>query len=208
LISKNQSTQKNNVQKMNKMLKWSGVSVFICVLFIVSCTKDRIIPLDPITPGNPNVPNAPVAGDTILKINEFMASNGATIQSPDTAVFPDWIEIYNPSDFPIDLAGYFITDDSLQPTKRKIPTGSSATIIPSKSFKLIWCINAAYLGPLYVDLGLSSAGEFVGLVKPDTTFMDFYRFGPQTSDVSEGRIPNGSGPWTVLPTPTPGASNN
>jgi hypothetical protein len=58
-------------------------------------------------------------------------------------------------------------------------------------------------------LGLSStAGEFIGLVKPDTTLMDFYRFGPQTQDVSEGRIPNGSGPWTVLPTPTPGSSNN
>jgi len=193
---------------MNNNNKIKSIFLALSLLFVLACTKDRVLPADPITPGNPNNPNVPVAGDTILKINEFMASNGATIQSPDTADFPDWIEIYNPTDFPIDIAGYFVTDDSLNLTKRKIPTGSSATIIPSKSFKLIWCINAAYLGPLYVNLGLSSAGEFIGLVKPDTTFMDFYRFGPQTEDVSEGRIPNGSGPWTVLPTPTPGSSNN
>jgi len=193
---------------MNNNNKIKSIFLAFSLLFVLACTKDRVLPADPITPGNPNNPNVPVAGDTILKINEFMASNGATIQCPDTADFPDWIEIYNPTDFPIDIAGYFVTDDSLNLTKRKIPTGSSATIIPSKSFKLIWCINAAYLGPLYVNLGLSSAGEFIGLVKPDTTFMDFYRFGPQTEDVSEGRIPNGSGPWTVLPTPTPGSSNN
>ena len=193
---------------MNNNNKIKSIFLALTLLFVLACTKDRVLPADPITPGNPNNPNVPVAGDTILKINEFMASNGATIQCPDTADFPDWIEIYNPSDFAIDVAGYFVTDDSLNPTKRKIPSGSSATIIPSKSFKLIWCINAAYLGPLYVNLGLSSAGEFIGLVKPDTTFMDFYRFGPQTEDVSEGRIPNGSGPWTVLPTPTPGSSNN
>jgi hypothetical protein len=193
---------------MNNNNKIKSIFLALSLLFVLACTKDRVLPADPITPGNPNNPNVPVAGDTILKINEFMASNGATIQSPDTADFPDWIEIYNPTDFSIDIAGYFVTDDSLNLTKRKIPTGSSATIIPSKSFKLIWCINAAYLGPLYVNLGLSSAGEFIGLVKPDTTFMDFYRFGPQTEDVSEGRIPNGSGPWTVLPTPTPGSSNN
>jgi len=193
---------------MNNNNKIKSIFLALSLLFVLACTKDRVLPADPITPGNPNNPNVPVAGDTILKINEFMASNGATIQCPDTADFPDWIEIYNPTDFAIDVAGYFVTDDSLNLTKRKIPTGSSATIIPSKSFKLIWCINAAYLGPLYVNLGLSSAGEFIGLVKPDTTFMDFYRFGPQTEDVSEGRIPNGSGPWTVLPTPTPGSSNN
>ena len=194
---------------MNNNNKIKSIFLALSLLFVLACTKDRVLPADPITPGNPNNPNVPVAGDTILKINEFMASNGATIQSPDTANFPDWIEIYNPTDLAIDVAGYFVTDDSLNLTKRKIPTGSSATIIPSKSFKLIWCINAAYLGPLYVNLGLSStAGEFIGLVKPDTTLMDFYRFGPQTQDVSEGRIPNGSGAWTVLPTPTPGSSNN
>ena len=193
---------------MNNNNKIKSIFLAFSLLFVLACTKDRVLPVDPITPGNPNNPNVPVAGDTILKINEFMASNGATIQSPDTADFPDWIEIYNPTDFPIDIAGYFVTDDSLNLTKRKIPTGSSATIIPSKSFKLIWCINASYLGPLYVNLGLSSAGEFIGLVKPDTTLMDFYRFKAQITDVSEGRIPNGSGPWAVLPTPTPGSSNN
>lgn len=193
---------------MNKSNKINSVFLALSLLFVLACTKDRIIPSTQANPNNPNNPNVPVIGDTILKINEFMASNGATIQSPDTAVFPDWIEIYNPTDFAIDVGGYFVTDDSLNLTKRRIPTGSSATVIPSKSFKLIWCINTAYLGPLYVDLGLSSAGEFVGLVKPDTTLMDFYRFGPQTQDVSEGRIPNGSGAWTVLPTPSPGASNN
>jgi hypothetical protein len=193
---------------MNNINKIKSIFFVLSLLFVLACTKDRIIPSDQANPSNPSNPNLPAVGDTVLKLNEFMADNDASEPNPDTALFSDWFEIYNPSDFAIDLAGYFVSDDSLNPTKCKIPSGSSSTIISAKGFKIIWCDDAPYLGPLHVQIGLKNAGESIALVRPDTTFMDFYKFGVQTKDVSEGRIPNGSGPWTVLPTPTPGSSNN
>jgi len=43
-------------------------------------------------------------------ITEFMADNGDTLYDQSGAT-PDWIEIYNPTADPIDLGGYYLTDD-------------------------------------------------------------------------------------------------
>ena len=52
------------------------------------------------------------AGDTFDTpiITEVMSSNTCTITNED-GQYCDWIELYNPSDHPIDLAGYTITDN-------------------------------------------------------------------------------------------------
>ena len=42
-------------------------------------------------------------------ITEFMASNGTTLDDGD-GNSSDWIEVYNPTDRAIDLAGYRLTD--------------------------------------------------------------------------------------------------
>lgn len=43
-------------------------------------------------------------------INEVVASNGSTVADED-GDFPDWIELYNPTDSTINLFGYGISDD-------------------------------------------------------------------------------------------------
>ncbi|MBN2136819.1 MAG: lamin tail domain-containing protein, partial [Sedimentisphaerales bacterium] len=54
-----------------------------------------------------------VEGTYPLVINEFMASNDGTIEYPeDSGNYPDWFEIYNTGDADIDLAGFWIRDDS------------------------------------------------------------------------------------------------
>ena len=52
-----------------------------------------------------------------LFINEFMASNSATITDPDFNNYADWIEIYNSGSNSINLKNYYITDDLSQPQK-------------------------------------------------------------------------------------------
>ena len=71
-----------------------------------------------------------------LKINEIMAAN--TTYLSDLNNFGDWIEIYNPTNQEVDLAGYYVTDDYTVPTKYQIPTGEVTTIIPAGGYKLIW----------------------------------------------------------------------
>jgi hypothetical protein len=44
-------------------------------------------------------------------ISEFMAANETTLVDED-GDFSDWIEISNSADQPVDLAGYYLTDNS------------------------------------------------------------------------------------------------
>ena len=58
------------------------------------------------------------------------------------------------------------------------------------------------------DVKLSSDGEDIGLTAADgTTIIDSYTFGAQTTDVSEGRMPDGGTTWQFFNVPTPGAMN-
>lgn len=54
-------------------------------------------------------------------INEYAASNLDTIQDIDGDT-PDWIELRNASAMPLDLAGYAISDDPLDPQKWLLPS--------------------------------------------------------------------------------------
>ena len=44
-----------------------------------------------------------------LRINEASNANGTTVVLPSGAT-PDWIEIYNMSSLPADIAGYGLSD--------------------------------------------------------------------------------------------------
>ncbi|MCP4456195.1 MAG: hypothetical protein GY809_32455 [Planctomycetes bacterium] len=72
------------------------------------------------TPGLANADQSTIAG-TGLVINEFMASNTATLEDPDDAgQWPDWIELYNASDQPVTLNGLYLSDDVNKPTKWRV----------------------------------------------------------------------------------------
>ncbi len=145
----------------------------------------------------------------VLYINEFMASNDTTI-ADENGDYDDWIEIYNPNNYAVNIGGFYITDDLTDLTNWQIPdTDSAATTIPAGGFLLLWADKEPEQGVLHVNLKLSGGGEQIGLVAPNgTTFIDSLTFGEQTTDVSYGRYPDGSDNWQTFDTPTPGASNN
>jgi hypothetical protein len=58
-----------------------------------------------------------------------------------------------------------------------------------------------------VEFALSKGGEALGLFAADGTAIDAITFGPQTTDVTEGRFPDGAANVYVMPTPTPRAAN-
>jgi hypothetical protein len=141
-----------------------------------------------------------------LKINEVLASNTA-INVSDLGNFGDWVELYNPTNNAIDLAGLYFTDDMATPTKYQFPTGSSTTIVPANGFKLVWADDSAQL--LHANFKLSSAGETIAFFAADgITLIDSISFGVQTTDVSFGRTTDGGAAWTTFTTPTPEASND
>jgi hypothetical protein len=142
-----------------------------------------------------------------LWINELLASNN--IFEDEFGEKDDWIEIYNPNAFSVDVAGMYISDKSDNPTKYQFPTGNDSTIIPANGYILIWADEQSSQGPLHTNFKLSNDGEYVSLTDSDgTTLIDEITFGAQTQNISFGRQTDGGLPWVNFETPTPNQSNN
>ncbi len=144
-----------------------------------------------------------------LFINEFLASNDACC-ADEHGEYDDWIEIYNPGSEAVNIGGFYITDDLSDLTAWQIPTTApDSTTIPPGGFLLFWADKQPEQGVLHVKIKLSGKGEQIGLTAPNgTTVIDSLSFGPQKTDVSMGRLPDGSSNWQTFTTPTPGASNH
>lgn len=87
-----------------------------------------------------------------------MASNSSTI-ADESGAFPDWVELYNPTESEISLSGYYLTDDLANQTKWAFPD----TVIQPKDFLLIWVDDDEEDGPMHASFKLSKSGEDLGL---------------------------------------------
>jgi len=132
-----------------------------------------------------------------------MPDNPPTI-TDESGAYPDWIELYNPSERVVSLEGWTITDDLAEPGKHALDASLS---VPAGGFLLLWADNDIADGPAHLDFALAASGETLGLFAPDGSELDSVEFGQQLSDSSAARIPDGSSSWTITETPTPGWSN-
>lgn len=140
--------------------------------------------------------------DGQLVINELMATNALTIHD-ESGTASDWIEIYNPTDVDVPLAGYLLTDDFAQPSKATI----GDVIVPAGGYLVLWADKRPELGPRHVDLRLSADPDQLGLARPDGSFIDRLQYGTQARDFSAAREPDGSDHWVIEWHPSPGAAN-
>jgi hypothetical protein len=153
------------------------------------------------TPGGTN--NA-LASPISVSINEWMAENTGYLLNPGTGKYDDWFELFNPSSTPADLTGYYLTDALNNRFQFQIPAGF---IVPTNGFLLVWADNKTSANTnspnLHVPFKLDKSGEAIGLFAPDGTAIDAVVFGAQTSNVSEGRYPDGGDLRLFMPTPSP-----
>lgn len=158
--------------------------------------------------GAPTTTTRYVIGFTppMLYINEFMASN-STLEDPDEpGTFPDWIEIYNAGETAVDLNGYYLSDDLGDLAQSPV---NGSVVVPAGGFVLFYADATPAQGPQHTAFRLGAGGEDIALTAPDgTTIIDSYTFGPQTADISEGRLPDGTDNWFFFNPPTPGSTNN
>ena len=136
-----------------------------------------------------------------LVINEFMADNDSVVADQD-GEFDDWIELYNNSNSAISLNSYYLSDDGTDLTQWIFPD----TSITSKGYLIIWTDDDGTQSGLHANFKLSKSGEAIYLVNSDTSIIDEITFGAQTTDLSTGRYPNGTGAFMEM-TPTFAAEN-
>ncbi len=130
-----------------------------------------------------------IAEESDIVINELMASND-TIVADEAGEYDDWFELYNTSDTDIDISGYFLTDKIDNLDKWELPEG---TVIKANDYLVVWADEDSSQGPLHANFKLSANGEILILLDPDFTVMDEVSFGPQQTDTSYARSPNGTG---------------
>lgn len=146
------------------------------------------------------------APTSTLVINEFMASNQATI-ADEAGAFPDWIEIHNTGTEAVDLTGHFLSDDLANPTKWQFGDGLT---VPGGGFLMVWADGDEADGADHASFSLAADGEALGLFSPVASGLatiDSITFEAQATDVSMARTPDGSESWAADSSPSPGASN-
>jgi len=160
-----------------------------------------------VTPGGTNF--ARTAG---LFINEWMASNTATLRDPSDQSFDDWFELYNAGAEPVDLGGYSLADSTANPNGAfQIPTNGTYVIAPG-DFLLVWADedstdNHPNSPDLHVNFRLSAGQDQIALFAPDGTLVDSVSFSNQVSNISEGRFADGASAIYTMTNPTPRAAN-
>jgi hypothetical protein len=119
-------------------------------------------------------------------INEFLTqnSNGITDEDGDRT---DWIELRNTGVAPVDLAGWYLTDDALNLTKWAFP----ATNLAANGYLTVFASgkDRSVAGQqLHTNFSLDNDGEDLLMVMPDgTSVADSYLAYPdQRADVSYG----------------------
>ena len=150
-----------------------------------------------VTPGQTN----PATSDPLLVINEFLASNDTGIVD-EAGDHEDWLELYNPGDAPVALAGLFLTDDLAVPDAWALP---AIDLAPGEHL-VVWCDDDEEEGPLHASFKISANGEELGLFLGDE-LIDSIVFGAQTTDVSTGRRVDAGLPWISFDEPSPGEPN-
>jgi CotH kinase protein/Lamin Tail Domain/Secretion system C-terminal sorting domain len=136
-------------------------------------------------------------------INEVMSNNmtGATDQNGQ---FDDWIELHNRTNADINLSRCYLTNKLNDPTRWKIPDG---TTISAGGYLTIWADNDPSQAGLHTNFTLTSIKDQVKLTDEALVAADSVEFADQIADISWARIPNGTGPFQYQ-NPTFNANNS
>ncbi|MCK4563262.1 MAG: lamin tail domain-containing protein, partial [Verrucomicrobia bacterium] len=135
-----------------------------------------------------------------------MAINDTTLMDVD-GDYEDWIEIHNDSASPVNLAGWFLTDNATELDKWRFPS----IVLEADQYLVVFASSKDRRNPraeLHTNFKLSGGGEYLALVQPDgTVAYDYYpEYPAQAADISYGTV--GGGPAKPLGQGAPANANS
>lgn len=165
--------------------------------------KGKYYLLNKATPGEKNI-NEKLKyvnlSDNKLYINEYMTHNKG-VNYIDNSYY-DWVELYNDSDKKISLSNFYLTDDSKNLNKYKLPD----IIVNEKSYKIVYLgdVSKVIDNNIIADFRLSDDDKYIILSngkkvidKVEIVFLD--------DNISYGKKED---KWYYFTNPTPGTSND
>jgi hypothetical protein len=135
-------------------------------------------------------------------INEFVAKNGAGLQDEHGA-HPDWVELYNAGDQPVDLEGWTISDDHGEPDKHQL----QGLVIEPQGWLVLFADDGEQAGARHLSFALDADGEELGLYNAAGGLIDQLDYPALQVDQAAARMIDGGNDWTLTDSPTPGSSN-
>lgn len=141
-----------------------------------------------------------------IVINEISTRPSTVLDNAGEA--EDWIELFNEGSEAVNLAGLYLTDNLVMPTKYQLPP--NVGILQPGEYKILWADDDLTQGTDHLGFKLSSDGEAVGLYQKlgnQIHALDEYVYSAQQIDGSFSRVPNGTGPFTFTHVSTPSAFN-
>lgn len=161
------------------------------------------------TPGYPNTDEGyaaylatrtGTAGAVVL--NEVMAKNTVTLPDGD-GTYPDYVEVLNRSDEPVDLRGYGLTDNSDEPLKWRFP---ALTLAPGETALVFASGKGHSADPdeLHAPFRINRSSDTVFLSTPDGVLTDQVEINGLAADTALLRSEDGL--WSAG-SPSPGQPN-
>ena len=133
-----------------------------------------------------------------VRINEWLAD-------AVTLFANDFIELYNPSTLPVDIGGLYLTDNPSEYANKHLI--QPLTFISNGGYISFKADGDTAQGPDHVNFKLSPLQGEIGFMSATQDAIDVVIYGPQSTDISQGRQPNGSATTVLFTQPTPGAPN-
>jgi|GEM_PF-517138 len=157
---------------------------------------DSVADDDDATPADDDDATPPA--EDVLVINEVLAS-----AAPGASPGVDWIELHNPGDTTVSLAGWALRD---APVSEPASPLDASLQVEAGGYLVLLADGAPELGPTHLPLRLSVDGDRLQLLHDDAV-VDDVDFGELLRGWSLARNGDGSHDWEVRGVPTPGATN-
>lgn len=133
-----------------------------------------------------------------LKINEWLADAETLFQN-------GFIEIYNPDPRPVNLGNFYLSGNPVSlPGQNQFPP---LTFLAGGGFQSFITDGTESASAVQLNFKLAPEQGEIGLFDSNLQVVDSVIYGPQTTDVAQGRSPNGDNRIISFAQPTPGASN-
>lgn len=139
-----------------------------------------------------------------LIINEIMASNVDEYLSP-AFNFDGWMELYNPTDKAVELAGLQLSDPDNGEGPWTMP--QSMGVVPAKGYRVVW-FDSNDIASTNAPFKLDTDGGSIVITDETGNEIVSQQYPASMERVSYARTTDGTGDWALTATATPGASNN
>ena len=141
---------------------------------------------------------------TIL-FTEIVSKNEASLTAEGCDGCTEWVELFNPNEVSVSLAGFTLTDDMSEVDKHNFP---EVELLPGQ-YMIVCCGRKACTaeGHVRIDVGLSAQGEELFLFDSNGFAMDHVAFPALLRDVSWAKRTDGTWGYCMQPTPGIGAQD-